>query len=168
MKFLRHYNGLLVFLSIVFAVLGFVNLQKNKTEAADQSYTENYEVTKWRNAKLSGIIDSISIGPAEWLVQGENDSMSFSEKWTVTSWADNPGVFKVSSSYNGVATFSTSDTKAASCARIGDHFFTCGSGTYGGSYWSPDGYTSLGSYEFLSSFSSTPEKWKIEGTMSTK
>jgi hypothetical protein len=164
MKFFRGFNVLLVILSVVFVALGIINLLKTKTEAADQAYSETYEVTKWRNATTYA--PAVSIGPAEWSVKGDNGTMSFSEKWTVTSWNDNAGLFKTGGVYNGLATFSTSDSKNPSCTRFADSYISCVSGTYGGTLWQPmSSVTSLG---FMTSFSSIPEKWKIEGTMSTK
>lgn len=95
-KRVASYNFALLFASCAFFTAGYLLITNQKAEAATQSYSETYTVSKWRNCtigwKYSGVftgeriaVDQ-SIGPAQWKITGDIGTTHFEETWDANDW----------------------------------------------------------------------------------
>lgn len=86
-KRVASYNFAVMFASLSFFIAGYLIYSSRSAEAATQSYTETYTVTKWMNCSYRGLGQKFSIGPAEWAVSGRIGTTNFSETWTASNWS---------------------------------------------------------------------------------
>jgi len=96
-KRIASYNFAVLFAAFSFFTAGYLLISNQGAEAATQSYTETYTVTKWLNCGREFEFNSpyqriTSVGPAEWAVSGRVGSTTFSETWVASNWKQT-GVF---------------------------------------------------------------------------
>lgn len=151
-KKITSYNFAVLFASLAFVTAGLLIYSSHKAEAATQSYSETYNVTKWMNCSMYlGTAWKTSVGPAEWAVSGSVGSTTFTETWVASDWK-RTGLAKGSStSYPCVA-------EGSFLAGMNTTFFN--SGMYGITFTSNAHGVSTGG-------SILPGKWTITGRINT-
>jgi len=147
---------------IVLAATGVLLWQNCVADAASQSYSETYTVTKWRNLvwTVQGRQINVSVGPAQWNVSGTIGSTTYSEVWNATSWKDNTNVMDA---INGQVSFNYSTIYEAGGCFLANTNCVRTSGLYGAAIAA----TGSDVYAHNASPSSIPEKWGVTGTINT-
>ncbi len=161
------YDLWLFVFGVAMVALGVVLWQGHISEAASQTYSENYTVSKWRNLKDTKVATATeySVGASEWTVTGSVGTTSYSETWKATNWKDQivtTDSYASSSimSFIDSATYKT-DVNMAGCNHA--ETLACqtrGNGDYGVLLWDVPGKT-------LGSAKSIPWKWEVTGTVNT-